>query len=115
MMSLSVSLQQKDLGAFGPAVIESEDILKTYRSLTIQCLLLGDYLRPSRYTIETLCLHFTVDQRAKVDASIDDWNLIGVIIRLALLKCNQVLLDFPGLGLDVLPKRFVVKIRIEQR
>ncbi len=84
IMSMSALIQQQDLGALGLSTSESRDIIDTYRSLTIQCLLSGDYLRPSRYTIETLCLHFTVDQYAKVDASIDKWNLIGVIIRLAL-------------------------------
>lgn len=48
------------------------------------CLIAGNYLQPSRYTIETLTLHFAVDQNMNPDASINNWTLIGVIIRLAL-------------------------------
>jgi hypothetical protein len=59
-------------------------MLNSYRTLTIHCLVAGDYLRPSRYTIETLILHFGVDQSVNVDASTGSWILIGVIIRIAL-------------------------------
>ena len=76
---MSALLQRQDVG--GPA---SQDALEIYRNLTIQCLIAEDYLRPSRYTIETLTLHFAVDQNLNFDASVGNWILIGVVIRLAL-------------------------------
>ncbi|KAF2740596.1 hypothetical protein EJ04DRAFT_454808 [Polyplosphaeria fusca] len=78
VMTMSVLLQRQDGGA------EAQELLETYRTLTIHCLIAGDYLRPSRYTIETLTLHFGVDQNLNVDASIGNWILIGVVIRIAL-------------------------------
>ena len=82
VMSMSAFLQQQD---FGPhAAGDLQDMLETYRALTIHCLVAGDYLRPSRYTIETLTLHFAVDQNENLDTNVGNWILIGVIIRIAL-------------------------------
>ncbi len=72
---MSAFFQQQDL---------VEDVLENYRALTIHCLVAGDYLRPSQYTIETLILHFAVDQNANVDASIGNWILLGVVVRIAM-------------------------------
>ncbi|KAI2616307.1 fungal-specific transcription factor domain-containing protein [Hypoxylon sp. NC1633] len=84
IMTTSAFLQQQDVGALGFPAMELQDLLTSYRTLTIHCLVAGDYLRPSRYTIETLLLHFVVDQNMNLDASIGNWVLIGVIIRIAL-------------------------------
>ena len=86
VMSMSAFLQQQDVEALGLSAVESEsqDMLETYRTLTIHCLVAGDYLRPSRYTIETLTLHFAVDQNVNLDTHIGNWILIGVVIRIAM-------------------------------
>lgn len=84
VMSISAFLQQQDVGAFGLYAAETQETLETYRTLTIHCLVAGDYLRPNRYTIETLTLHFAVDQNMNLNTDIGNWILIGVIIRLAL-------------------------------
>jgi hypothetical protein len=84
VMSMSAFLQQQDVGALGLSAVESQDMLETYRTLTIHCLIAGDYLRPSGYTIETLTLHFAVDQNVNLDTDIGNWILIGVVIRIAL-------------------------------
>ncbi|OJJ51440.1 hypothetical protein ASPZODRAFT_148719 [Penicilliopsis zonata CBS 506.65] len=59
-------------------------LFSTYRTLTIHCLIAGGYLRPSRYTIEILTLHFAVDQQMNLNTDTENWVLIGVIIRLGL-------------------------------
>jgi hypothetical protein len=82
IMSMSVFLQQQDIGIHAP--LELQNMLETYRSLTIHCLVDGDYTRPSRYTIETLSMHFGVEQNVNLDTEIGNWILIGVIIRIAL-------------------------------
>ncbi|KAF2429258.1 hypothetical protein EJ08DRAFT_591012 [Tothia fuscella] len=84
IMTVSAFLQQQLAGALGLSAADSQELLKTYRTLTIHCLVAGDYLQPSSYTIETLVLHFGVDQNLNSDASINSWMLIGVIIRIAL-------------------------------
>lgn len=84
VMSISALLEQQGVEAISPYAVETQDALETYRTLTIHCLVAGDYLRPSRYTIETLTLHFSVDQSMNLDASISNWILIGVIVRIAL-------------------------------
>ncbi|KAJ5815113.1 fungal-specific transcription factor domain-containing protein [Penicillium riverlandense] len=83
-MSTSVFLQQQEVEALGLSNVDSQTTLETYRTLTIHCLVAGDYLRPSRYTIETLTLHFAVDQNVNVDTNIRNWVLLGVVIRIAL-------------------------------
>lgn len=84
VMSISAFLQQQDVGAFSPTVVEAQKTLETYRTFTIHCLIAGDYLRPARYTIETLILHFAVEQNMNFDADVGNWILIGVVIRIAL-------------------------------
>lgn len=84
IMSMSAFIQQHNVAALGLSTAEAQDMLRTYRTLTIHCLIAGDYLRSSRYTIETLTLHFAVDQNTNIDASIGNWALIGVVIRIAL-------------------------------
>ncbi|RFU27838.1 hypothetical protein B7463_g8492, partial [Scytalidium lignicola] len=84
VMSISAFLQHQDVGAFNPYAVDIQKTLETYRTLTIHCLVAGDYLRPNRYTLETLTLHFAVDQNTNLDANINNWILIGVVIRIAL-------------------------------
>ena len=84
IMSMSALLQQQDAEALGLSTVELQHTLEDYRTLTIQCLVAGDYLRSSRYTIETLVLHFAVDQNVNPDTYIGNWILIGVIVRIAL-------------------------------
>ncbi|KAM0551963.1 hypothetical protein ACHAPJ_008071 [Fusarium lateritium] len=84
IMSMSVFLQKQDLGARGLSAAESQATLETYRTLTIHCLVAGDYLRSSRYTVETLMLHFAVDQEVNVDTYIGNWVLLGVVVRVAM-------------------------------
>lgn len=84
VISISAFLQQQDAEASSPYAVETREALETYRTLTIHCLIAGDYLRPKRYTIETLALHFAVDQNTNVDTNIENWLLIGIVIRIAL-------------------------------
>ncbi|PYI09931.1 hypothetical protein BO78DRAFT_336264 [Aspergillus sclerotiicarbonarius CBS 121057] len=81
VMCISVFLQQHNIPLH---TAESQETLETYRTLTIHCLVAGNYLQPTRYTIETLALHFAVDQKMNFNTDIGNWVLIGVIIRLAL-------------------------------
>ncbi|KAF9770634.1 hypothetical protein IL306_011794 [Fusarium sp. DS 682] len=84
IMSMAVSLQKDEAGMHGLSASELQTTLETYRTLTIHCLVAGDYLRSSAHTVETLMLHFAVDQKADADANIGNWVLMGVIIRIAM-------------------------------
>ena len=79
IMSMSTLLQRQDL-----RTQPLEDMLDSYRTLTIQSLIAADYLEPTRYTIETLTLHFAVEQKLRSDTSTESWILIGIVTRLAL-------------------------------
>ncbi|PWY85817.1 hypothetical protein BO94DRAFT_586376 [Aspergillus sclerotioniger CBS 115572] len=81
VMCTSVFLQQHNIGIYAA---ETQEALETYRTLTIHCLVAGNYMRPTQYTIEVLTLHFAIDQSMNLNTDIGNWVLIGVIIRLAL-------------------------------
>lgn len=81
IMAMSAFLQQQEASVNGPST--DMDMLETYRTLTIHCLVAGDYLNPTRYTIETLMLHFAVDQNINIDVWTGNYLLLGVIIRVA--------------------------------
>ncbi|KAL9009989.1 MAG: hypothetical protein Q9173_005028 [Seirophora scorigena] len=55
-----------------------------YRSLTAQCLLRADFLKPSSPTIETLILHLHGEFANNRDAEVGNWVLVGIIVRLAM-------------------------------
>ncbi|KAL8648245.1 MAG: hypothetical protein Q9210_005107 [Variospora velana] len=55
-----------------------------YRSLTAQCLLRADFLKPSSPTIETLILHLHGEFANNRDAEVGTWVLVGIIVRLAM-------------------------------
>ncbi|KAF5006502.1 hypothetical protein FDECE_7123 [Fusarium decemcellulare] len=84
IMSISVFLQEHHIGALSMSPAGPGDMLETYRTLTIHCLISGDYLQSSKYTIETLMLHFAIDQNVNLDTYIGNWVLIGVVIRVAM-------------------------------
>ncbi|KAK3331421.1 fungal-specific transcription factor domain-containing protein [Apodospora peruviana] len=87
VMTMSAFLQQQNDTLLNPdprLQSQQDDSLTTYRTITIHCLVAGDYLRPSRYTVSTLVLHFIVDQNLNLDTSIANWILMGVVIRVAL-------------------------------
>ncbi|KAF3065772.1 hypothetical protein GL218_09371 [Daldinia childiae] len=83
-MGISAFLQQQDARSHGLSAVEVQNMLETYRCLTTHCLTTGDYLRPSKYTIETLTLYYFVERNVNIDISVSNWLLIGVIIRIAL-------------------------------
>ncbi|KAH8659853.1 fungal-specific transcription factor domain-containing protein [Xylariales sp. PMI_506] len=84
ILSMSALIQRRDIEALGLSTEESQGTLDTYRWLTIQCLVAGDYLHTTKYTLETLALHFSVDQNINMDTSIGNWILVGVVFRVAL-------------------------------
>ena len=57
---------------------------RLYRAKTAQCLILGNYTKPSRYTIETLLLYMHIEYVRSKDAQTGLWILLGITIRLAL-------------------------------
>lgn len=85
-MSMSVSIQQKELGAHDSPAAELQATLETFRTLTIHCLVAGDYLHASGsgYTVEVLILHFALDQYANIGTHMGNWVLMGVIVRVAM-------------------------------
>lgn len=55
-----------------------------YRSLTAQCLLRADFLKPVSHIIETLILHLHGEFANNRDAEVGIWVLVGIIVRLAM-------------------------------
>lgn len=50
----------------------------------VQCLILGDYSRGGRYTIEALHHYFILELARRRDADVKNWSLFGLILRIAL-------------------------------
>ena len=63
---------------------DAGDVGALYRTKTTECLVLGNYTKPSRYTIETLLLSMHVEYVRSQDAQTGLWMLLGMTIRLAL-------------------------------
>ncbi|KAL8730636.1 MAG: hypothetical protein Q9166_003949 [cf. Caloplaca sp. 2 TL-2023] len=55
-----------------------------YRSVTAQCLMRADLLKPVSHTIEALILHLHGEYARNRDAEVGVWVLVGMIVRLAM-------------------------------
>ncbi|KAI4251130.1 MAG: hypothetical protein L6R42_008498 [Xanthoria sp. 1 TBL-2021] len=55
-----------------------------YRSITAQCLMRADILKPVSHTIEALILHLHGEYARNRDAEVGVWVLVGMIVRLAM-------------------------------
>ncbi|KAL9035545.1 MAG: hypothetical protein Q9180_004808 [Flavoplaca navasiana] len=55
-----------------------------YRSVTAQCLMRADILKPVSHTIEALILHLHGEYARNRDAEVGVWVLVGMIVRLAM-------------------------------
>lgn len=59
-------------------------LISAYREKTIQCLVLGNYIKAPAYTVETLLLHLHSEYVRREDTQTGSWILLGMIVRLAL-------------------------------
>ncbi|KAK3677095.1 hypothetical protein LTR78_003300 [Recurvomyces mirabilis] len=84
MMGTSLLMQRR--GGFRESTSELDpyEMLDSYRAMTAHCLSASEYLKPSKYTVETLILHFALDHNNSPDASTENWMLLGVIVRVAM-------------------------------
>ena len=55
-----------------------------YRLRTVQCLITGDYTKPSEYTVETMLLYVFGEYSSRWDADMSLWLINSLIARLAL-------------------------------
>lgn len=55
-------------------------LAQLYRGKTAQCLVLGNYTKPSRYVYETLLLYMNVEYFRSKDAQTGLWILLGITI-----------------------------------
>lgn len=65
-------------------VVEYQNIIMTSREKMIQCLRLGNYLKGTPHTIEALLAFLQIEYVQGEDAQQGCWQLVGVIIRVAL-------------------------------
>ncbi len=70
-----------------------------YRSVTAQCLMRADILKPVSHTIEALVLHLQGEYARNKDAEVGVWVLVGIIVRLAMrMGYHRDSKLFPGIS-----------------
>ena len=67
----------------GEALRDVDERMHTFRILTAQCLILGNYTDPTRYTVETLLLYFLAEYFHAGDTH-GNWLLFGIVVRTAM-------------------------------
>ncbi|KAJ9137389.1 Fungal specific transcription factor domain-containing protein [Coniochaeta hoffmannii] len=60
------------------------ELAAEYRLRTVQCLMTGDYTKPSEYTVETMVLYVFGEYSSRWDADLALWLITSLITRLAL-------------------------------
>lgn len=58
--------------------------LEAYKDKVVECLVLGQYTKVRPYTIEALMLYFSLEHLPSADTRVDNWILVGTIVRLAM-------------------------------
>ncbi|KAK5652607.1 hypothetical protein OQA88_10368 [Cercophora sp. LCS_1] len=59
------------------------DLAAEYRLRTVQCLIAGDYTRPTEYTVETMMLYAFGEYSSRWDADLGLWLITSLITRTA--------------------------------
>lgn len=54
-----------------------------YRLRTVQCLRVGDYTKPTEYTVETMILYLFAEHSSRWDADVGLWLIMSQITRIA--------------------------------
>ena len=60
------------------------EMSRLFRDRTAQCLVEVNYLRPRRYTIETLCFYFALEKFQARDSEFGAYVVLGIIVRVAM-------------------------------
>lgn len=60
------------------------ELAAEYRLRTVQCLMTGDYTKPSEYTVETMVLYMFGEYSSRWDADLALWLINSLITRLSL-------------------------------
>ncbi|CZR59735.1 uncharacterized protein PAC_09629 [Phialocephala subalpina] len=60
------------------------EMLRAYKENCVQCLVLSDYTKPTRYTLETMMIYGEVEFLMSRDDQVQCYLLMGVAVRLAL-------------------------------
>ncbi|KAF4625058.1 hypothetical protein G7Y89_g13112 [Cudoniella acicularis] len=89
MMCLAVQFRQGSLDLPGITyqpfpISENRMTIEIYREKVVQCLVLGNYTKPTRFAMETLLLYFTIEHFRSPDSQIGSWILVGMIVRIAM-------------------------------
>ena len=104
MMCLGVLYQQSGFETPTPFLdtidgANSRQIAQLYRSKVAQCLILGNYTKPSRYAVETLVLNMQIEHFRSKDTETGVWILLGITLRLAIrMGYHRDGADFPQMS-----------------
>ncbi|KAK4128261.1 hypothetical protein N657DRAFT_607448 [Parathielavia appendiculata] len=60
------------------------DLANEYRLRTVQCLIAGDYTRPSQHTLEALLMYCFCEYSSRWDSDVGLWLLGSIVVRIAL-------------------------------
>jgi hypothetical protein len=59
------------------------ELADEYRLRTVQCLIVGDYTKPSQYTVEAMMLYAFCEYSSRWDADLSLWIIISMVVRIA--------------------------------
>jgi len=59
------------------------ELANEYRLRTVQCLIAGDYTRPTEHTVEAMLLYATSEYSSRWDADLSLWMIVGMVVRVA--------------------------------
>ncbi|KAL2154138.1 hypothetical protein VTH82DRAFT_2814 [Thermothelomyces myriococcoides] len=60
------------------------ELADEYRLRTVQCLVAGDYTKPSQYTVEAMMLYGFCEYSSRWDADLSLWIINAMVVRVAL-------------------------------
>ncbi|KAL2018957.1 hypothetical protein VTK56DRAFT_10251 [Thermocarpiscus australiensis] len=60
------------------------ELADEYRLRTVQCLIAGDYTKPTEYTVEAMILYGFCEYSSRFDADIGLWMIVSMTTRIAL-------------------------------
>ncbi|MCJ1338126.1 hypothetical protein MMC09_003411 [Bachmanniomyces sp. S44760] len=84
MMCMAMFFYQRSGDKLSDLSAPPEEVMTTYRNRSAQCLVLANWTRPGKHTLEALILHLQAEYSQKQDAHVSVWIIGGVLVRLAM-------------------------------
>jgi hypothetical protein len=84
LASYFYAVSEEELHTMSEPFTSMWEMSRFFRDRTAQCLVEVNYLRPRRYTVDTLCFYYALEKFQARDSEFGAYVVLGIIVRVAM-------------------------------